>query len=249
MLTSWAWTDRLALRAQPVVRCRPALVGRPPAIGGGTISLPTPSTKTVFCDPAMPCSGRMSEIGNAASDTTDASLRTSSWRPAHGSGRFAQSASLAPFDARVARRGDRWRKPELHRCLGHSILARDLHDDTVRPRLHGKLTALAAEASGSTQRVLRFAFLTEKLSIDTGELTDKGVVSQRNTLRRHAALIEKRSSFFKLKPASRRRQSRSAALKIQQDRAADGVRAALTPSRSRPGGEEAARPQNNLLLR
>ena len=66
-----------------------------------------------------------------------------------------------------------------------------VHDDTVRARLRGKLKALAAEASGSAQRVLRFAFLTEKLSIDTGELTDKGVVSQRNILRRHAALIEK----------------------------------------------------------
>ena len=66
-----------------------------------------------------------------------------------------------------------------------------VHDDTVRARLHGKLKALAAEASGSAQRVLRFAFLTEKLSIDTGELTDKGVVSQRNILRRHAASIEK----------------------------------------------------------
>jgi hypothetical protein len=33
--------------------------------------------------------------------------------------------------------------------------------------------------------------LTEKLSIDTGELTDKGVLSQRNVLRRHAALVEK----------------------------------------------------------
>jgi feruloyl-CoA synthase len=66
-----------------------------------------------------------------------------------------------------------------------------VHDDAVRARLHGKLAALAAEASGSAQRVLRFAFLTEKLSIDTGELTDKGVVSQRTVLRRHAALIEK----------------------------------------------------------
>jgi feruloyl-CoA synthase len=63
-----------------------------------------------------------------------------------------------------------------------------VHDDTVRARLHGKLTALAAEASGSAQRVLRFAFLTEKLSVDTGELTDKGVVSQRNILRRHASV-------------------------------------------------------------
>jgi feruloyl-CoA synthase len=66
-----------------------------------------------------------------------------------------------------------------------------VHDDTIRARLHSKLTALAAEASGSAQRVLRFAFLTEKLSIDTGELTDKGVLSQRNVLRRHAALVEK----------------------------------------------------------
>ena len=53
--------------------------------GSETISLPTPSTKTVFCEPAMPCSGRTPEIGNAASATTDASPRTSSWRPARGS--------------------------------------------------------------------------------------------------------------------------------------------------------------------
>jgi feruloyl-CoA synthase len=53
------------------------------------------------------------------------------------------------------------------------------------------LMALKAEASGSAQRVLRFAFLTAKLSIDTGELTDKGAISQRNILKRHAALIEK----------------------------------------------------------
>jgi feruloyl-CoA synthase len=63
-------------------------------------------------------------------------------------------------------------------------------DGTVQARMRAKLIALAAQASGSAQRVLRFAFLTAKLSIDTGELTDKGVVSQRNILRRHAALIE-----------------------------------------------------------
>jgi hypothetical protein len=49
----------------------------------------------------------------------------------------------------------------------------------------------AGGRSGSAPRVLRFAFLTEKLSIDTGELADKGVISQRNILRRHPALIEK----------------------------------------------------------
>jgi feruloyl-CoA synthase len=63
-------------------------------------------------------------------------------------------------------------------------------DHAARARLRGKLTTLAAEAGGSAQRVLRFAFLTEQLSIDTGELTDKGVISQRNILRRHAALID-----------------------------------------------------------
>ena len=63
-------------------------------------------------------------------------------------------------------------------------------DNDARARLRVKLTALAATASGSARRVLRFAFLTEKLSIDNGELTDKGVVSQRTILRRHAPLIE-----------------------------------------------------------
>lgn len=63
-------------------------------------------------------------------------------------------------------------------------------DGAVRARVLRKLTTLTAEAGGSAQRVLRFAFLTEQLSIDTGELTDKGAVSQRNILRRHAALID-----------------------------------------------------------
>jgi feruloyl-CoA synthase len=63
-------------------------------------------------------------------------------------------------------------------------------DREAQARLRVKLTALAATASGGAQRVMRFAFLSEKLSIDTGELTDKGVVSQRTILRRHAPLIE-----------------------------------------------------------
>jgi feruloyl-CoA synthase len=63
-------------------------------------------------------------------------------------------------------------------------------DHAARARLLEKLTTLMAEAGGSAQRVLRFAFLTEQLSIDTGELTDKGVISQRNILRRHAVLID-----------------------------------------------------------
>jgi feruloyl-CoA synthase len=75
--------------------------------------------------------------------------------------------------------------------LGIPSNAETVGDSTVQARVRAKLMALTAEASGSAQRVVRFAFLAEKLSIDTGELTDKGTVSQRNMLRRHAALIEK----------------------------------------------------------
>jgi len=53
-----------------------------------------------------------------------------------------------------------------------------------------KVKRLADQAGGSAQRVLRLAFLTEKLSIDAGELTDKGVLNQRHILRRHSALVE-----------------------------------------------------------
>lgn len=74
--------------------------------------------------------------------------------------------------------------------LGIPATAEIVDDNTAQSRVRAKLIALAAETSGSAQRVLRFAFLTEKLSIDTGELTDKGVISQRNILRRHAAWIE-----------------------------------------------------------
>jgi feruloyl-CoA synthase len=64
-------------------------------------------------------------------------------------------------------------------------------DKAVRARLRAKLIKLASEAHGSAQRVLRFAFLTEKLSVDTGELTDKGAISQRMILRRHVGSVEK----------------------------------------------------------
>jgi feruloyl-CoA synthase len=64
-------------------------------------------------------------------------------------------------------------------------------DKAARAQLHAKLMRLETEARGSAQRVLRFAFLTEKLSIDAGELTDKGAISQRTILRRHIASVEK----------------------------------------------------------
>jgi feruloyl-CoA synthase len=63
-------------------------------------------------------------------------------------------------------------------------------DGRMRARLRAKLTALAQQSSGSAQRVLRLAFLSQKLSMDAGEVTDKGSLNQRAILRRHSALVE-----------------------------------------------------------
>jgi feruloyl-CoA synthase len=63
-------------------------------------------------------------------------------------------------------------------------------DDRLREELRAKLTAMAQQASGSALRVLRLMFLKEKLSFDAGDVTDKGVLNQRNILRRHSALVE-----------------------------------------------------------
>jgi feruloyl-CoA synthase len=60
----------------------------------------------------------------------------------------------------------------------------------ARARVHAKLTVFAKQATGSSQRVLRLAFLTRSLSIDAGELTEKGSISQRGIARRHEDLIE-----------------------------------------------------------
>jgi feruloyl-CoA synthase len=63
-------------------------------------------------------------------------------------------------------------------------------DSEARERVAEKLKALARSAAGSAQRVQRFAFLISKLSIDAGEITDKGVLNQRTIVRRHGDQID-----------------------------------------------------------
>jgi feruloyl-CoA synthase len=70
--------------------------------------------------------------------------------------------------------------------------------EAARVRVLGKLTALATLATGSSQRVLRLSFLTRPLSIDAGELTEKGSISQRGIVRRHPDLVEE---LYAEKPA------------------------------------------------
>ena len=60
----------------------------------------------------------------------------------------------------------------------------------LRAELARRLAALAASASGSSQRVLRATLLTAPLSLDAGEITDKGSINQRAVLARRAALVE-----------------------------------------------------------
>ena len=55
-------------------------------------------------------------------------------------------------------------------------------DPIIRARITAVLTSLAASA-GSSSRVTRRAFLTDTLSIDAGEVTDKGSVNQAAVLR------------------------------------------------------------------
>ena len=52
-----------------------------------------------------------------------------------------------------------------------------------------EFAVLAAAATGSSRRVQRLGWLTAPLSVDAGELTDKGSINQRAVLRRHAALV------------------------------------------------------------
>ena len=74
-----------------------------------------------------------------------------------------------------------------------AILA--LPEDSARddPRLHAKLrdalTALAQEATGSSTRVLRAVLMDAPLSIDRGEVTDKGSINQRAVIAHRADLV------------------------------------------------------------
>jgi len=56
--------------------------------------------------------------------------------------------------------------------------------------LQERLDHLAATATGSSNRVARALLLDEPLSLDAGELTDKGSINQRAVLAQRAHLVE-----------------------------------------------------------
>lgn len=61
----------------------------------------------------------------------------------------------------------------------------------VRAAFAERLTRFAAEATGSSTRIARAVLLDTPLSIDRGEVTDKGSINQRAVLQNRAALIER----------------------------------------------------------
>ncbi|MDE1933724.1 feruloyl-CoA synthase [Bradyrhizobium sp.] len=82
--------------------------------------------------------------------------------------------------------------PDLAACAASCPGAADpLSDARLRDELRGRLVALARASTGSSTRVVRAAFLRAGLSIDDGEITDKGSINQRAVLASRRALVER----------------------------------------------------------
>jgi feruloyl-CoA synthase len=106
--------------------------------------------------------------------------------------------SVGPLRAHLVQRLGRWVRDVVIAAPDRdylAVLALPAHPDLPRDAeacaaLQRMLAELAAEATGSSRRVQRLAWLTAPLSVDAGELTDKGSLNQRAVLRRHAPLVE-----------------------------------------------------------
>ena len=65
-----------------------------------------------------------------------------------------------------------------------------LDDARVRSEFQVRLSALAKDSPGSSNRICRAILLSEPPSLDAGEMTDKGSINQRAVLARRAALVD-----------------------------------------------------------
>lgn len=87
--------------------------------------------------------------------------------------------------------------PDADACLGLCPdLPRDasmgtlLADERVKRRFQALLDDFAGQSTGSSNRFARAIFLDSPLSLDAGEITDKGSVNQRAVLQNHQNLVE-----------------------------------------------------------
>lgn len=132
----------------------------------------------------------------------DFKLSTATWVRV-GAFRLRAIAALAPVAADVVVAGHGRDQvgllivPRLDACRRLSTLPDGsavesvLGHPTVRERVARGLLALAESGGGSSTHATRALFLDEPLSLDAGELTDKGYVNQRAVLTRRKALVER----------------------------------------------------------
>jgi feruloyl-CoA synthase len=80
------------------------------------------------------------------------------------------------------------------RVINPALKAEDVaaaaSDPIIRQAVLQRLVKFLGEATGSSTRITRAALLDTPLSIDRGEITDKGSVNQRAVLEHRAALVE-----------------------------------------------------------
>jgi feruloyl-CoA synthase len=69
-------------------------------------------------------------------------------------------------------------------------LAATASDPVVREAFRQRLVTFLATATGSSTRITRAVLIDTPLSIDRGEVTDKGSINQRAVLEHRAALID-----------------------------------------------------------
>jgi feruloyl-CoA synthase len=81
----------------------------------------------------------------------------------------------------------------INPALAANDLAAAAADPLVRAAFSDRLSAFATQATGSSTTIRRAILLDTPLSIDRGEVTDKGSVNQRAVLEHRAALVE---SFY-----------------------------------------------------
>jgi feruloyl-CoA synthase len=139
-----------------------------------------------FEDPADPAQGLLFD-GRIAEDFK---LATGTWVNV-GPLRARLLAQLEPYARDVVIAGADRNEigalifPDLDVCRKLAASAGDLTDDTnVRNEIRARLTAFAAAATGSSNRVCRAILLREPPSLDAGEMTDKGSINQQAVLGR-----------------------------------------------------------------
>lgn len=77
----------------------------------------------------------------------------------------------------------------INPTLPHDDLTVTAADPLIRGAFRERLAAFTAQATGSSTKVARAVLLDTPLSIDVGEVTDKGSVNQRAVLEHRAALV------------------------------------------------------------